>query len=322
MNYLPREGTNYWGRAYAAGLLVLGGIALYMLLDGDSDGPAGAGAVSVATSVPSATAAGSALAVTGATATPSLSGGEYEVVEGDSAWLIAEKLSVPTGNRDAWVRELLALNDVDELELQVGQTLVLPPIGAGGAGTVLPTAVPEAETPEDDANEDSPAAGDTTATQNDDGEEEAGGDAASDAGEGGGDRDSDDRDLLDLDDLELEDDDGGDSPGVNVQVDSMNIGACATIDDQTYCYGGGGTWSCDRDGDSMRCSGPEGQSTTCSGSGNSITCEAPSGESTTCTVTDNSTNCSSNNGESSSESQSQNCTVLGSATICFGANDD
>ena len=60
----------------------------------------------------------------------------YTVEPGDNPTLIAQSVGVPEDQVDAWVAELLALNDTEATALQVGQTLNLPPINGQGPGTV------------------------------------------------------------------------------------------------------------------------------------------------------------------------------------------
>ena len=67
------------------------------------------------------------------TATPPPS--TYTVVSGDNPTLIARKVGVPPEDVDAWVVEMLALNGVDATALQIGQELILPPIGGDGQAT-------------------------------------------------------------------------------------------------------------------------------------------------------------------------------------------
>jgi hypothetical protein len=317
MNYIPSERGTPNGLVIGAAVLVLGSAA-YVLLAGDGhEFPSSA---AITTPVPSATpAVGASLPLVTATATTPLQpGGRYEVVDGDSAWLIAEKLAVPLTNRDAWIVELLALNGVDELELQIGQTLILPPfepLSGGGAGSNTTTTETSTEDTEDgeaveEAGDGEEAASETASEDTEEAEVAETDGEDDDGGDGRDNRDDDD------------DDGPVDLPGLSLDVDGGNIGACATIDEITYCAGSGGTWNCDTSGDSIRCTGPAGQSTTCSGGDNSISCEGPSGETTTCTDTGSSTSCSSTNIDVTSDSQSQNCAVIGSATICFGGNSD
>jgi LysM repeat protein len=86
-------------------------------------------------------------ATPGASATPRPTvaggGGTYTVQDGDYPLLIAEKLGVPEAQRDAWVQQLLALNNVSATQLFVGQVLQLPAgTPAGGAATATPTRTP------------------------------------------------------------------------------------------------------------------------------------------------------------------------------------
>lgn len=79
-----------------------------------------------------------------ATPRPTVTGGAgtYTVVAGDYPLLIAEKLGVPEGQREAWVQALLELNGVSAENLQVGQVLRLPAGTPGGGATPTPTPVP------------------------------------------------------------------------------------------------------------------------------------------------------------------------------------
>ena len=60
----------------------------------------------------------------------------YVVQSGDYPTLIAESAGVPASEQDAWIAEMLALNGVDAHSLQIGQTLILPPLGNGSLPTV------------------------------------------------------------------------------------------------------------------------------------------------------------------------------------------
>lgn len=62
----------------------------------------------------------------------------YIVKSGDYPTLIAENAGVPASDQEAWVEEMLALNGVEATSLQIGQKLILPPIGLGIAPR-LPT---------------------------------------------------------------------------------------------------------------------------------------------------------------------------------------
>ena len=55
-------------------------------------------------------------------------GGTYTVVSGDSPNAIATKLNVPSAQQQAWVLQMLQLNNVTAQTLQIGQVLQLPPI--------------------------------------------------------------------------------------------------------------------------------------------------------------------------------------------------
>jgi LysM repeat protein len=55
-------------------------------------------------------------------------GGTYTVVSGDFPLLIAQKVGVPDAAASAWVNQLVALNNIDPSNLQVGAVLQLPPI--------------------------------------------------------------------------------------------------------------------------------------------------------------------------------------------------
>jgi LysM repeat protein len=59
--------------------------------------------------------------------TPGASGG-YTVVAGDSPNGIAAKLGVPAAQQQAWVLQMLQMNNVTAQTLQIGQVLQLPPI--------------------------------------------------------------------------------------------------------------------------------------------------------------------------------------------------
>ena len=68
-----------------------------------------------------------------ATATPRPAGtpgagGTYTVVSGDSPNGIATKVGVPAAQQQAWVLQMLQLNNVTAQTLQIGQVLQLPPI--------------------------------------------------------------------------------------------------------------------------------------------------------------------------------------------------
>jgi LysM repeat protein len=100
-----------------------------------------------ATGTPRASSTGTATTPT-ATARPAGSGGTYTVVSGDYPFLIAEKHCVD--DPDAWVDELLELNNADASTLGVGVVLDLPPgtpAFCGGAASddddeATPTATP------------------------------------------------------------------------------------------------------------------------------------------------------------------------------------
>ena len=79
----------------------------------------------------------------------------YVVQSGDNPTLIAEYANVPAAQRDAWITEMLALNNTDAHSLQIGQKLVLPPLDNG----TLPT-VAQHETTNDatDGNQPAPPA--------------------------------------------------------------------------------------------------------------------------------------------------------------------
>ena len=66
----------------------------------------------------------------------------YLVKSGDYPTLIAEDTGVPPDQRDAWVEELLALNGVETTSLQIGQELILPPIGIGTSSRAAVTTTP------------------------------------------------------------------------------------------------------------------------------------------------------------------------------------
>jgi LysM repeat protein len=55
-------------------------------------------------------------------------GGTYTVVSGDSPNGIATKLGVPAAQQQAWVAQLLQMNNTTANTLQIGQILQLPPI--------------------------------------------------------------------------------------------------------------------------------------------------------------------------------------------------
>ena len=65
---------------------------------------------------------------------PSL--GTYTVRSGDNPTLIAEIAGVPPAEQDAWIMEMLSLNGLDAYSLQVGRSLVLPPLADGTVPTV------------------------------------------------------------------------------------------------------------------------------------------------------------------------------------------
>jgi len=61
--------------------------------------------------------------------TPSTGGGNtYTVVANDSPNGIAAKLGVPAAQQQAWVIQMLQLNNTTAQTLQIGQVLNLPPI--------------------------------------------------------------------------------------------------------------------------------------------------------------------------------------------------
>jgi LysM repeat protein len=61
----------------------------------------------------------------------------YIVRAGDYPTLIAQNADIPPEKRDAWVRELLALNGVEATSLQIGQKLILPPVDGSLAPVVV-----------------------------------------------------------------------------------------------------------------------------------------------------------------------------------------
>ena len=63
----------------------------------------------------------------------------YIVRSGDYPTLIAENAGVPASDQDAWITEMLALNGVEATALQIGQKLILPPIGLGIAPRIPST---------------------------------------------------------------------------------------------------------------------------------------------------------------------------------------
>lgn len=77
-------------------------------------------------------------------APPTVISGTYVVEAGDSAALIAQKMGVPLEEQAAWAEELLALNGAEAETLQIGQELVLPPVGAGGGDGGATAQAPEA----------------------------------------------------------------------------------------------------------------------------------------------------------------------------------
>jgi LysM repeat protein len=82
---------------------------------------------------PSAGATPSATPRTGTTpttgGTPATGGGNtYTVVSGASPNSIAAKLGVPAGQQQAWVVQMLQMNNTTAQTLQIGQVLNLPPI--------------------------------------------------------------------------------------------------------------------------------------------------------------------------------------------------
>lgn len=61
--------------------------------------------------------------------TPATGGGNtYVVQSGDTPGGIATKLNVPAAQQQAWITQLLQLNNVTAQTLQIGQSLNLPPI--------------------------------------------------------------------------------------------------------------------------------------------------------------------------------------------------
>jgi hypothetical protein len=64
----------------------------------------------------------------------------YTVVAGDNPTVIAQKLGVPAADTDSWITEMLALNGASATTLQIGQTLILPPIGGNAQGSTGGTA--------------------------------------------------------------------------------------------------------------------------------------------------------------------------------------
>jgi LysM repeat protein len=70
----------------------------------------------------------------------------YIVKSGDYPTLIAENAGVPAADQEAWIAELLALNGVEATALQIGQKLILPPIGLATAPR-LPTSTSGAAPP-------------------------------------------------------------------------------------------------------------------------------------------------------------------------------
>ena len=61
--------------------------------------------------------------------TPSTGGGNtYVVQSGDTPAGIATKVGVPASQQQAWITQLLQLNNVTAQTLQIGQTLNLPPV--------------------------------------------------------------------------------------------------------------------------------------------------------------------------------------------------
>lgn len=85
--------------------------------------------VTTAPSTPAPTPTATALPVL-----PSLT--PYIVQSGDNPTLIAENAGVPQAERDAWIAEMLSLNRVEAQALQIGQTLILPPLADGTLPTV------------------------------------------------------------------------------------------------------------------------------------------------------------------------------------------
>lgn len=66
----------------------------------------------------------------------------YTVQPGDSPLLIAESAGVPGPERDAWVNQMLMLNNTDAYSLQVGQQLILPPMANGSVPMVSSNVAP------------------------------------------------------------------------------------------------------------------------------------------------------------------------------------
>ena len=127
-------------------LIVAGLIVGCGVIGGDDDlaptaTPAPTQALVAATQPPSPTAQ-PAPVLTPTPAAPTT----YVVEAGDNPTLIAEKLGVPGDEVDAWVAEMLALNDTEATFLQVGQELVLPPI-AGSTATGATPETPASATP-------------------------------------------------------------------------------------------------------------------------------------------------------------------------------
>jgi LysM repeat protein len=66
----------------------------------------------------------------------------YTVVSGDTPNGIAEKLNVMPAQRDAWVQQLLAMNNTTASGLQVGQVLRLPPSASTSPPPPAPPGLP------------------------------------------------------------------------------------------------------------------------------------------------------------------------------------
>jgi hypothetical protein len=65
----------------------------------------------------------------------------YVVQSGDNPTLIAEYAHVPAAEQDAWIAQLLTLNNTDAHSLSVGQKLILPPLANGTLPTIDQAAV-------------------------------------------------------------------------------------------------------------------------------------------------------------------------------------
>jgi hypothetical protein len=291
--------SNVTGRArgFALGLLVL--CAVWAAACGGEDTEE-TPEVLVATPGPSPRPFRTPVALEDAAPTPLTAAATYEVVEGDNPWLIAEKLAVPTPDRDAWIQAFLFLNGVEATGLQIGDTVFLPPFGNLVTESPAATAVPDQAQTNTASDASGAAEGATTGT-------------------GGEDAEAPEPGAFDqvADDDEDEEEPGGSPPGVSLHVNSVNVGACSTIDDLTYCYGSGGAWTCNAAGSSIRCSGPSGQTTTCTGNGSAMNCSGPLEDATTCTNDGLSITCNAGG----IDSQVETCAEVGTATICLGGSN-